>query len=145
MDSNKVSNLFSYLKDKYGEDSVRLLRMWEFTVKKMMDNRNHRRFTLRCIKTDITPVSCKIRNPLKTFKSYQIIHKAEKHLLYERIRNINHLLYMQEHNRSKVYSQLSVLISEEDLVKCIHLVNNIKEFIHNKTKKRQIDMFKRLV
>ena len=52
MDSNKVSNLFSYLKDKYGEDSVRLLRMWEFTVKKMMDNRNHRRFTLRCIKTD---------------------------------------------------------------------------------------------
>ena len=39
MDTNKVSNLFSYLRDKYGEDSVRLLRFWEFTVKKMADQR----------------------------------------------------------------------------------------------------------
>ena len=49
MDKNKVSNLFSYLKDKYGEDSVRLLRIREFTVKKMLDSSNHRRFTLKCI------------------------------------------------------------------------------------------------
>ena len=72
----------------------------EFTVKKMADNRNHR-FTLRCIKTGITPVSCKIKNPLrnKTIKSYNIIHKAEKQLLYERIRSINNILYMYEHNR----------------------------------------------
>ena len=27
MDSNKVSNLISYLKDKYGEESVRLLKI----------------------------------------------------------------------------------------------------------------------
>ena len=80
MNINKISNLFSYLKDKYGEDSVRLFRLWELTVKKKVDNRNHR-FTLRCIKAGITPVSCKFRNPLKTYKSYQIIHKAEKQLL----------------------------------------------------------------
>ena len=65
MDSNKLSNFFSYLKDKYGEESVRLLRLWEFTVKKMADHRNHKRFTLWCIKAGITPVSCKIRNSLK--------------------------------------------------------------------------------
>ena len=47
MDINKVSNLFTYFKEKYGEESVRLLRLWEFTVKKMADHRNHRRFTLR--------------------------------------------------------------------------------------------------
>ena len=33
MDSNNVSNLFRYLKDKYGEESVSLLRLWEFAVK----------------------------------------------------------------------------------------------------------------
>ena len=65
MDINKISNLFSYLKEKYGEDSVRLLRLWEFTIKKMADNRNHGRFTLRCIEAGITSVSCKTRNPLK--------------------------------------------------------------------------------
>ena len=46
MDTNKVSNLFSHLNDKYGGEIVRLLRNWEFIVKKMMvDYRNHRRYT----------------------------------------------------------------------------------------------------
>ena len=66
MNQNKVSNLFGDLKDIYKEDCVRLLRNWKFTVKKIADNRNHRRFTLRCIKAGITPVGCKIKNPLKT-------------------------------------------------------------------------------
>ena len=47
MDSNIVGNIFSHLKDKYGEESVRVLRLWTFTVKKMADHRNHGRFTLR--------------------------------------------------------------------------------------------------
>ena len=54
MDINTVSNLFGYLNDKYGEECVTLLRNWEFTVKKMVDYRNHRRFMLRCIKAGIT-------------------------------------------------------------------------------------------
>ena len=86
MDLNKVSSLFNYLKHKYGEDSIRLLRKWEFIVKKMVNKRNHRRYTLRCIKVDIIPVSCKIRNPLnpKTFKRCQIKHKVGKQLLYKK-------------------------------------------------------------
>ena len=78
MDTNKGSNLVKYLKDKYGEDSVKLLRNWEFIVK-MADYRNHRCFTLRCIKVRITSFSCKIKNPLqfKTARNYHIIHKAE--------------------------------------------------------------------
>ena len=63
MDTNKVYNLFKYFKDKYREESVKLLRFWEFTVKKMADHRNHRRFMLRCIKVRVIPVSCRIRNP----------------------------------------------------------------------------------
>ena len=124
----KVSNLFSYLKEKYGDDGVRLLRLCAFIVKKMADNRNHRGFTLRCIKAGITPVSCKIRNPLNSSRSYQIIHKAKKQLLYERVRNINSILYMYKHNRSKVYSQLRNPI-KEDLIKCIHLFNNINPLL----------------
>ena len=98
MDTNKVSNLFSYLQDKYGQDSVRLLRFWEFTFKKMTDHKNRRRFTLRCIKVGITPVSLRIRNPLKTGQIYEIIHKVERQLLYERVRNINNILYIIEPN-----------------------------------------------
>ena len=100
MDTNKFSNVFSYLKDKYGGENVRLLRNWDFIVKKMSDYRNHR-FTLRCIKVEITPVSCRLKNPLKSNKSYHIIHRVEKQLLYERVRNINKTLYMHENKRAE--------------------------------------------
>ena len=65
MGTNKGSNLFKYLRDKGEEDIVKLLRNWEFIFKKMADYRNHRCFTLKCIKVRIIPVSCKIKNPLQ--------------------------------------------------------------------------------
>ena len=34
LDSNKVSNLFSYIRHKYGEDCVRLLRDGKLTLRK---------------------------------------------------------------------------------------------------------------
>ena len=75
MDTNKVSNLFSCLRNKYGGENVKLLRNWENIVKKMMDFRNHRRFTLRYIKVGITPVSCKLKNP---FNSRKVITSSTK-------------------------------------------------------------------
>ena len=141
MDTNKDSNLFGYLKNKYGEECVRLLRNWEFTIKKMADYRNHRKFTLRCIKASLTPVSCKLKNPLKTNKSYNIIHKAEKQLLHERIRNINSILYMYEHNRHKQYSCLRNMITKNETNSCLHLIKGIKEHRHDKIKARQINKF----
>ena len=64
MDTNHDGNIFKYLKDQYGEESIGLVRKWENTIKKMKDFRNHRRFTLRCIKVTSTPVSCKLKkNP----------------------------------------------------------------------------------
>ena len=78
MDTNKFSNLFSHLKDKYGGGSVTLLRNREFIVKKMADYRNHRMFTLRCIKTGITPVNCRLKNSLNSYQSCHVIHRAGK-------------------------------------------------------------------
>ena len=94
MYTHKDSNLISDLRTKYGEESVRSFRKWEIIVKKMADYRDHRGFTLKCIKASITPISCKLKSPLsyKSTRSCQIIHKAEKQLLYEHIRNINSIL-----------------------------------------------------
>ena len=146
MYTNKDSNFISYLRTKYGEDCVRLLRKWEITVKKMADYRNHRRFRLKCIKTSITPVSCKLKNPLKTNRSYEIIHKAEKQLLYERIRNIYNTLEMFAKNRSKYYSCLKNMINQHDqdsdIEKCILFINKIKEHMHSKIKEKHINKFK---
>ena len=94
MDTNKLRNLQCHLKDEYGVESVRLLQTWEGIVKKMVDDHNHQRFA--SIKAGITPASCRLRNSFKTPKSYHIIHKAQRQLLYERVRNINQVLHLWE-------------------------------------------------
>ena len=81
---------------------------------------------------------------MKTPKSYHIIHKAERQLLYERKKKINHSLHMYEMKRLECYSQLRNLIQDRDISQCSLLINNIKEFRHNRTKSRQKDKFSRL-
>ena len=101
---------------------------------------------IKCIKESITPVSCKLKNPIKLKRSYEIIHKAEKQLLYERVRNINKTLDMFEENRSHCYSHLKSMLNEhdQDINKCIQFINKIKEHGHSKIKEKQINKFKHL-
>ena len=68
---------------------------------------------LKCIKSSITPVSCKLKNPLsyKSSRSYQIIHKAEKQLLYERIRNMNSIPATLDKQREDQYKKFKAIIS----------------------------------
>ena len=111
----------------------------------MADFRNHRRFMLKCIKASIIPISCKLKNPLKSRKCCNIIQKAEKQLLYEKIRNINSTLEMFEEHRKRHYLQFKNMLNlhdqDADLDRCILFISKIKEHRHNKTKKRQINKF----
>ena len=106
---------------------------------------------LKCIKASIIPVNCKLKNPLKCRKSYNIIQRAGKQLLYERIRNINSTLEAFEEQRKRQYLQFKDMLNmlnqhdqEADLERCRLFINKIKEHGDNKTKKRQIDKFDRL-
>ena len=77
---------------------------------KMVDFQNHRKLTLRCIKVAITPVSCRLRNSVRTPKSYQLIKKVEKQLLNESVRSINQTLYQHELKRKACYTRLKNFI-----------------------------------
>ena len=152
MYTDKDSNLISDLRNKYGEESVRLFRKWEIIVKKMADYRNHRRFTIKWIKASITPVSCKLKNPLshKSSRSYQIIHKVEKQLLYKRIRNINSILATLDKQRENQYQKFKDTLDqnnsdhEQYLDRSRTFINRIKEHRHDKIKKKHIDKFEKL-
>ena len=144
-DIYKVSNLHCHLKKTCGEESVKLFQNWENIVKKMRDFWNHRMFTLRCIKVGISPVSCKLMNPMKTPQSYHIIHKAKKHWLYERVRNINNYVYMYELKRTEWYDKLRNLIQDWDISWYNLFINKVKEFRYHKTKTRQKDKLNRLI
>ena len=56
---------------------------------KMVDLKNHRRFTLRCLSQGLVPVSVKLKTTLKTPKGTYIVRKAEEMLMNERVRAIN--------------------------------------------------------
>ena len=167
MYTDKDSNLISELRNKYGENSVRTFRKWEIITKKMADYRNHRRFMLKCIKASITPVSCKLKNPpsFSSNKSYQIIHKAEKQLLYECIRNINGILATLDKQREEQYSKFKDILSNQNSSNTVQdpvpdpvqdqasdpvlersrlFINKIKEHRHEKIKTKHINKFKRL-
>ena len=125
----------------------------------MVDYRNHRQCTLRCIKASISPVSCKLKAPpsSRSSKSYQIIHKAEKQLLYECIRNINGILAMLDKQRSEQYSKFKeILLNQTTNIDQISVsdtscdqfldrarlfINRIKEHRHDKVKARQQNKF----
>ena len=81
---------------------------------------------------------------MKHLKVITIIHKAERQLLYERIRNISHTLYMYELKRLECYYQLKNAIPDRDISQCSLLINKINKFRHNRPKSRQKDKFNRL-
>ena len=151
MYTDKDSNLISDLRTKYGEESVRYFRKWEIIFKKMADYRNHRRFTLKYIKASITPISCKLKNPLsyKSSRSYKIIHKAGKQLLYEQTRNINSILATLDKQREDLYQKFKDTLNqnnqehEQYLDRSRTFINRIKEHRHDRIKNKHIDKFEK--
>ena len=74
------------------QESIFLLWQWEKLEKKMVDYRNHLRFTIKCLKNEVIPVSMRLKTNVKTHRGIQIIRMAEKQLLNEQIRSINNIL-----------------------------------------------------
>ena len=87
-----MRSLHSFMKQEYGQESLFLLRQWEKLEKKMANYKNHLRFTIKCLKNEVVPVSVRLKTNIKTQKGIQIIRRAEKQLLNECIRLINNTI-----------------------------------------------------
>ena len=120
------------------------LQLWEKTEYKMADFKNHRRFSLRCLSKNILPVSIKLRSNIKTPKGLNIIKRAEKALLNERIRTINNPLDMLQHQRDTCMNKLSRVLDCEAMEESKLLINCKREARHNETLDHQKSKFDRL-
>ena len=111
---------------------------------KMVEIKNHRRFTLRCLSKGLVPVSIKLKTTLKTTKGMYIVRKAERMLMNERIRSINNIITI--HNR-QIYTCMNIvkgMINREVIEECHEFINHIRERRHFKTMERQKKKFERL-
>ena len=99
MNANRMRNIHAYLLSEYGKENIEIIWQWEKFEYKMADFQNHGRFSLRCLRKDVIPVSVKLKSNIKTPKGKYIIGKAEGALLNERIRSINNSITMFTYQR----------------------------------------------
>ena len=111
----------------------------------MADFANHRRFTLRCLSKGLVPVSIHLTKNIKTPKGLQIVRRAERALMNQRIRSINNTLNMVSNLRDICKNQLRETLNDEWMDRCIEFIEVRREQQHLKTLKRQKHKFERLL
>ena len=140
----RMRNIHQHIKAEYGLKNVRLFHRWEKLECKMVDFKNHRRFSLRCLSADIIPVSIRLKSNIKSPKGFNIIKKAEKALLNEGIRMVNNTITMLEKEIDTCMIELYNTIDEELMEECMVFIKTRKESRHIKTQLRQINKFNQL-
>ena len=132
-----MRNIQTHLRTEYGIESVRLYKQWERVEGKMVDFKNHRRCSLRCLPEDVMLVSIRLKSNIKTPKGQYIIRRVEKALLKERIWSINNSIYMFNHQLDTYKTDLEKIINKEDLKECQNFIDTRREVRHSKTMDRQ--------
>ena len=140
-----MRSLHMKLYQEYDREIVRNFRRWEKLERKMVDFANHRRFTLRWLAEDFIPVSIRLKQNIKTPRGLQIIKKAERALLNERIRSINNTLNMLSSQKDTCMKELERSINEEWMAECKAFIEVGRENQHLKTLRRQKDKFHKLL
>ena len=103
---------------------------------------NHQRFTLKCLKSEVIPVSIRLKTNVRTSKGFQIIRRAEKQLLNECIRSINNTLELLMLKRDTCIREFQDTILDNEIGKktfeeCGSFIKRVKECRHNTVMKRQ--------
>ena len=119
-------NLHKNIKEQYVIEALQQLRLWEKSVLKGSDYRNHRIFTLRCISQNLTPVSIKLKpNHKVSASARKIIKKAERQLTQDRVRGINRVIEASDNNRDNNRARLASLVTNTDLERCGNFIEKV--------------------
>ena len=114
-------------------------------VIKMAEFKNHRRFTLRCLSKGLIPTSIKLKTRVHTPKGNEILRKAERMLMNERVRSINNTINMLNRQADTCIDLLESILSQDVMKICIEFINRTRERRHQKTMLRQTKKFEKLL
>ena len=142
--TNRMRNLNLHVRTEYDVESMKFFWCWERIEIKMADFPNHRRFSLRCLSEEVTPVSIRFKSNIKTPKVFQIIRRAEKALLNERIMSINNTINMLSLQKDTCKNDLKEAIGDETMEEYVMFIKTRKEARHFKTMNRQKRKIERL-
>ena len=112
--------------------------------KNMANYRNHKRFSIKCLKHEIIPVSVKLKTNVHTAKGLQIIRRPEKQLWNECIRSINNMLEVYTYKSETYFHQLKGILDHNTLEECQNLIKRVIECRHVRVLERQKTKFEAL-
>ncbi|XP_072022763.1 uncharacterized protein [Amphiura filiformis] len=131
-------NLFSHVRSNYGQNKVIQVRDFERNERKIARHRNHLICSLRCKELNLTPNSLRIKCPIKTARARDIINRAQKDLLRERIRNINNKLDNLNQEKSELSVQLNNKFNEDEQRHLASHIDNCKQSEFKAVKDRPV-------
>ena len=110
------------------------------------DYRNHVRFALRCITKELIPVSVRLKSTSnsRSRRVKEIIHRAERQLLQDRVRELMTFFTKNVIKLDRVQVK-AVVISKTTMEKCTDFINKVREFSFIKIRDRQVNKFNRLM
>ena len=79
----------------------------------MVDYGNHEWFSLRCLSAGLSPVSIRLKDTVRTSRRYEVIRRAEKQLLNERIRGINNAMKISSLEIDTCVYQLASVLDQD--------------------------------
>ena len=123
---------------------LRLLRDWEKFQLRQCNYKNHRIFTLRCIHSELVPVSIKLKSTLKSQRAKKILRMAEKQL-QTRLKSINSLLDNNTKQLELTRSKVASILTAPSYQECQEFIEKIKEKRFNKVKERQVRTLNNLI
>ena len=140
-----MRNLHKFILENYGIGSLRLLREWEKYQLRQCDFKNHRIFMLRCIHTELVPVSIRLKSTLKSERARKILRTAEKQLLQTRLKSINSLLDNNTKQLELTRSKIASILTPLNYQQCQEFIEKIKEKRFIKVRERQVRKLNNLI
>ena len=142
-----MRNLHKDIEENYGLEAMQLLQLWEKGVIRDCNYKNHKIFTLRCISSNVVPVSVKLRSSCSKISqgTWKIIEKTEKQILQDRVRCINKTIEASINTIINSTSRLaSIVTNTTDLDRCNRFIIKVREERYGKVKGRQVRKFNTL-
>ena len=139
-------NLHNNVRQSYGQSKVKEIRDFENCEKKIQRHRNHLVYTLRCRDLDLTPSSLQLRSPINTKRAQDIINRAQKSLVKERIRVINNKLGNLKNKREELDKKVNQNIPAESPIRkqIKDHIATVKESTYAEVKSRHVLKLKKL-
>ncbi|XP_035671873.1 uncharacterized protein LOC118412922 [Branchiostoma floridae] len=136
--------LFSEVRQVCGQTTVKKIRELESQQKKLARHRNHLVYNLRCKDESITPPSLRLKTGIRTRNAKDIIHKAEKALVRERIRVVNNKILNIKEKQQRISEELEAELPEnlQEAVRLHVIKSGEREF--QVTRSRHLGKFERL-